>query len=73
MIVGHASGPAKHIQARFGGQVIVASSPMSDDPWVASNPAGLEIVGDDVFVVTPTGRQALPGAELDPALNVAAR
>ena len=70
MIVGHASGPAKHIQARCGGRVIVASSPMSDDPWVASNPAGLEIVGDDVFVVTPTDRRALLGTAADPALDV---
>ena len=73
MVVGHASGPAQHIHARFGGRVIVASCPMSDDPWVATAPAGLELVGDDVFVVTPTDRQALPDAALDPPLNVAAR
>ena len=73
MVVGHASGPAQHIHARFGGRVIVASCPMSDDPWVASTPAGLEIIGDDVFVVTPTDRQALLDAALDPTLNVARR
>ncbi len=73
MVVGHASGPAQHIHARFGGRVIVASCPMSDDPWVASTPAGLEFVGDDVFVVTPTDRESLLDAALDPPLNIAAR
>ena len=73
MVVGHASGPAQHIHARFGGRVIGASSPMSDDPWVASTPAGLEIIGDEIFVVTPTDRQALLGAARDLAPIVAAR
>ncbi len=73
MVVGHASGPAQHIHARFGGRVIIASCPMSDDPWVASTPAGLEIIGDEFFVVTPTDHQALLGAARDPAPNVAPR
>ncbi|MCU0235446.1 MAG: metallophosphoesterase [Thermoanaerobaculales bacterium] len=59
MIVGHASGPDKRIHARFGGRVIIASSPMSDDPWVSDTPAGLEIVDGEIFVVSAGRRELL--------------
>lgn len=59
MIVGHASGPDKRIHARFGGRVIIASAPMSDDPWVSDKPAGLEIVDGEVFVVAAGRRELL--------------
>jgi hypothetical protein len=59
MIVGHASGPDKRIHARFGGRVIIASAPMSDDPWVSDAPAGLEIVDGEVFVVAAGRRELL--------------
>jgi hypothetical protein len=73
MVVGHASGPNKHIHARFDGRVVVASSPMSDDPWAASSPAALEISNDGIAVVTASGRSALVAPQAERKLTVAAR
>jgi hypothetical protein len=60
MVVGHASGPDKHIHARFGGRVVIASTELSDDPWGTNRPAALEIVDGQTFVVTPSSRAPLP-------------
>lgn len=59
MVVGHASGPDKHIHARFGGRVVIASTELSDDPWGTNKPAALEIVDGQTFVVTPSSRAPL--------------
>ena len=59
MVVGHASGPDKHIHARFGGRVVIASTELSDDPWGTNKPAALEIADGQTFVVTPSSRAPL--------------
>ena len=38
---------------------MVASTELSDDPWVSDAPAAVEIVGGNVFLVTPSDRELL--------------
>ena len=59
MVIGHASGPDKRIHCRFTGRVVVASTELSDDPWVSDSPGALEIVDGEVLKVTPSDRELL--------------
>lgn len=59
MITGQSTGRQPRIEARFDGRVLLTSVGMSDDPWVKSQPACLEIAEDDFNVVSPRGREVL--------------
>jgi hypothetical protein len=59
MVTGQSAGSSRKIEARFDGRVFLTSVGMSDDPWVKSEPACLEIRDDALTVISPRGRQAL--------------
>jgi hypothetical protein len=59
LVVGHSQAKQPRIEARFNGRVLLTSSDMSDDPWVKTEPACLEIIDDQFTVISPTGRQVL--------------
>ena len=60
MVTGQSDGRNRLIQARFENRVLLTSIDMTDDPdGRGGEPAALEIVGDDYFVVTMRGRELL--------------
>lgn len=60
MVTGQSDGRNRLIQARFDNRVLLTSVDMTDDPdGRGGDPAALEIVGDDYFVVTMRGRELL--------------
>jgi hypothetical protein len=63
MVTGQSDGKEHVIHARFDDRVILTSVDLSDNPWDGGgDPAALEIVGGDFFVVTMDKREALFGA-----------
>jgi len=60
MVTGQSDGKEHVIHARFDDSVVLTSVDMSDNPWDGGGePAALEIVNDDFFVVTMNGREVL--------------
>ncbi len=60
MVTGQSDGRNRLIQARFDDRVLLTSIDMTDDPeGRGGDPAALEIVGGDYFVVTMSGRKLL--------------
>jgi hypothetical protein len=59
MVSGQSAGSSPKIEPRFDGRVYLTSVGMSDDPWVKSEPACLEILDDEITVIMARGRQAL--------------
>ncbi len=60
MVTGQSDGRNRLIQARFDDRVLLTSIDMTDDPeGRGGDPAALEIVGGDYFVVTMHGRELL--------------
>ena len=60
MVTGQSDGRNRMIQARFDNRVLLTSIDMTDDPeGRGGDPAALEIVGGDYFVVTMNGRDLL--------------
>jgi len=60
MVTGQSDGRNRLIQARFDDRVLLTSIDMTDDPEDrGGDPAALEIVGGDYFVVTMHGRELL--------------
>ena len=60
MVTGQSDGRNRLIQARFDDRVLLTSIDMTDDPeGRGGDPAALEIVGGDYFVVTMHGRDLL--------------
>jgi len=60
MVTGQSDGRNRLIQARFDDRVLLTSIDMTDDPeGRGGDPAALEIVGGDYYVVTMGGRELL--------------
>jgi hypothetical protein len=60
MVTGQSDGRNRMIQARFDNRVLLTSIDMTDDPdGRGGDPAALEIVDGDYFVVTMSGRDKL--------------
>ncbi len=64
MVTGQSDGREHLIHARFDDCVILTSVDLSDNAWDGGGqPAALEIVDSDFFVVTMTGREVLIDAQ----------
>lgn len=60
MVTGQSDGANRLIHARFDNRVLLTSIDMTDDPdGRGGDPAALEIVGGDYFVITMRGRELL--------------
>jgi hypothetical protein len=60
LVTGQSDGANKIIQPRFDNRVVLTAVDMTDDPEEhGGDPAALEIIDDDFFVVTLDGRELL--------------
>jgi hypothetical protein len=60
MVTGQSDGKERLVRTRFENRVLLTSVGPSDDPYArGGNPAALEIVNKDYFVVTLGGRELL--------------
>ena len=62
MITGQSDGKEHLVRSRFGNRVLLVSVDPSDDPWAGGGePAAVEIVDGDFFLLTLSGREPLFG------------